>query len=287
MNREGFRSAREQIRRLAASLGVGEQRSGIVCPLCGGGRTRENSLSLTRISQTRVGYCCHRATCGFNGYIGGKGNGIISETPYPDNPPVSNSTDPPTRMYSGRTVGLGATTLSQFLSLFDLEKEELDRFGVCEEDGSGRLVIPIRDSNEIRLGTEVRRNFGDTTQRKVELYIEQAWSRVGWFTRESYRASNLQATVAVEDSLSAIKVSRTYPAACLYGSHINYDSCRELLAHSLDRTLVLALDKDATDKALKFKKKFRLFGDFKVAILERDLKYCSDEEIRARIEGAS
>ncbi len=54
------------IRELAAGLAVGQSRSGLLCPGCGGGRTAERTLSVWR-DEVGVGFKCHRASCDVGG----------------------------------------------------------------------------------------------------------------------------------------------------------------------------------------------------------------------------
>jgi hypothetical protein len=50
---------------MARGLPVGGSRSGLLCPACGGGRSRERSLSVYR-NEFGVGGRCHRASCPLN-----------------------------------------------------------------------------------------------------------------------------------------------------------------------------------------------------------------------------
>jgi hypothetical protein len=53
------------VRDMARGLPVGGSRSGLLCPACGGGRSRERSLSVYR-NEFGVGGRCHRASCPLN-----------------------------------------------------------------------------------------------------------------------------------------------------------------------------------------------------------------------------
>jgi hypothetical protein len=58
-------SDRLTVREMARGLPVGGSRSGLLCPACGGGRSRERSLSVYR-NEFGVGGRCHRASCPLN-----------------------------------------------------------------------------------------------------------------------------------------------------------------------------------------------------------------------------
>ncbi len=60
---------------------------------------------------------------------------------------------------------------------------------------------------------------------------------------------------------------------------------QDLLAVSNE--IVLALDQDATAKAFEYQKEFSIYGNFRVAQLEQDLKYESEERIWDIIQSAS
>jgi len=58
--------ARAEIVRMAQQLGVGQYGSQL-CPQCGGGSSKERSLSLAVETNGVIKFYCHRAACGFQG----------------------------------------------------------------------------------------------------------------------------------------------------------------------------------------------------------------------------
>ncbi len=81
----------------------------------------------------------------------------------------------------------------------------------------------------------------------------------------------------VEDCISACAASSTCDSFALLGTNVpeNYIS----YFRKYD-SVILALDKDASKKALKLQKELSPFVNCKIKFLEEDLKYLTEEEIR-------
>lgn len=86
--------------------------------------------------------------------------------------------------------------------------------------------------------------------------------------------------VLVEDILSAIRVQQLGLSACaLLGTHLNNDKVREISLFKPGE-VIIALDEDATDEAFKLAGRWGLaFPKIRVAILERDFKDDTDQNI--------
>lgn len=114
---------------------------------------------------------------------------------------------------------------------------------------------------------------------KTLTYKELDEPFAGWFWSDT---SDPRRIVIVEDVFSAIKVARQYYTVCLCGTNISLDNIFEILKYS--DNVVIALDKDATKKALEYKQKYRFIcPNIQVAVLDKDLKYEPDDEIRRRV----
>jgi len=85
--------------------------------------------------------------------------------------------------------------------------------------------------------------------------------------------------VIVEDAASAASVSRLpFCSGCaLLGTHVSVEKRRQLM--SFDR-LVIALDKDASKKAVSLKARFEGRIETAVVLLEEDMKYLTVEELK-------
>lgn len=75
------------------------------------------------------------------------------------------------------------------------------------------------------------------------------------------------------------RVGQVYPAACIMGSHLTFETLVDLM--KVSEKIILCLDRDATEKAEKFAKRFSfLCPDFVHIPLTRDLKYESQASIK-------
>jgi len=85
--------------------------------------------------------------------------------------------------------------------------------------------------------------------------------------------------VIVEDAASAASISRLpFCSGCaLLGTHVSVEKRRQLM--SFDR-LVIALDKDASKKAVSLKSRFEGRIATTVVLLEEDLKYLTVQEMK-------
>ncbi len=83
--------------------------------------------------------------------------------------------------------------------------------------------------------------------------------------------------VIVEDAASACAVSDLCDGIALLGTNLSFDYLH--LLKKYDR-IIIALDKDATSKAVKIQNSLRYFVDSNVVMLERDLKKLNKEQIK-------
>jgi len=86
--------------------------------------------------------------------------------------------------------------------------------------------------------------------------------------------------IIVEDSASAMKAQQAgVPAIALHGTHISTEAA--LYIAEREANVVLALDRDATDKAVKLVREINLlFSSCKMIALQQDLKYEDEPTIR-------
>lgn len=267
------------LRELAGSLQIGETRR-LRCPFCEGGTSRENSFSLSRTSDAECLYCCFRATCSRSGRLACPGFRLTSDTS--DSSPRSKR-QASIRVFTGRTVALEKEWLSNLSDAYGIFPDEAIREGWKQAVEDGSLVCPIRGPDAVPRGILTRSRTpkypGEKTHSK--LYPQTDGVRQGWFRRAGISHSPV---VVVEDVISALKVSRQFTAVALLGTHLDQDRLDEIV--SVSKIVVLALDNDATEKAIGYQKKFGLQAEIKVAMLEKDLKYESDERIAYIIKQA-
>jgi hypothetical protein len=175
---------------------------------------------------------------------------------------------------------LGDEWITELLDLYGLHFVEALGAGWRCEAGSGNLVVPVCSPLGVVRGVEVRRSkvqVPHVSGPKTEPYrvLDEPW--LGW-----YRTIDSGPVVLVEDAISALKVSRHFQVACLHGSHITLEMLLEILEITgVKQEIILALDRDATGKALKFIVEWRFLApNFRAVPLSKDLKYSNDAEIK-------
>lgn len=271
------------ISEFGAELPVGCTDNGRRCPFCEGGRNGDRGFSITRTSEIELKYCCHRASCGKAGVILSPGfksdyGGVHSTSQ------VFDKRKSPRRVYDGKTGELDSEWLSNLDKLFGLTVEDTDRYNWCLDIDTRELVVPILAPTGIQRGTELRRyKVYKGRGPKTKIYISEDMARMGWFRKSSFGEGPI---VLVEDAISALKVSRQAEVACLLGSYLGLDHILEIVEVSGDRLVLLALDRDATSKAIEFIKDWRFIAPNFVPcpLSKEDLKYWSNEEIKELLD---
>lgn len=271
-----------ELRMFGATLPIGATAHGELCPRCGGGRNRERSLSVTRLDALRLAYCCHRATCSAHGFIGGTPGSSTGES----KPIGENRSGRSQELYTLETVGLGKDWKDKLSRNCGFTEDDIDWLGWTEEAGSGRLVVYIRDPDGKRRGIHTRAaRVGEKPKTRDYRESDSEW--MGWYRNATGDGSphNKSPIVLVEDVLSAAKVATAgYVSASLMGSNLTLGQLREVQTVSRDRPIILALDRDATDKALEIVSKYAFLGNLIPLLLSKDLKYHTKEEIQKMVQ---
>jgi hypothetical protein len=270
----GENNAFIQLRHFAATIETGTT-DRTECPWCGGGGSHEPAFAITRTSAAEARYKCHRASCGRAGRLavwGFKLEQIL------DNSSQKGEQFTP-RLYTSDTLELGNEWIAELLDLYEIYAIETIGVEWREEISSGNLVVPVRSPLGVARGVEVRRSkiqIPHVSGPKTKSYrvLDEPW--LGW-----YRTTNTGPIILVEDSISALKVSRHFQVGCLHGSHVTLEMLLEVLGIAgVKQDIVLALDRDATGKALKFVAEWRFIApNFRCVPLSKDMKFSSDSEI--------
>ena len=268
----------QQVRILCREVPANQQENGKLCPWCNGGRHGEKSMSIfTRHDGVSL-YICHRATCGKAGRVlpngNASGNATDKQVPvfYP-------------RPFTGDSRKLTPEEVELIGALFGLTQREIiwHRLSMCKGqigNDYNRLLIPIQGpKNQLRGHITSLLPNQRSDEPKVSTYRVLDETLLGWFWSEGSKADRV---VVVEDAISAMRVARHYYAVALLGTHLSVDDLFEILKQS--DNIVLALDKDATSKALDYQQRYRFIApQMQVAVLDKDFKYCNDEEILTRV----
>lgn len=230
-----------------------------ICPKCGGGTTKEKSLSITMDDSGYLLWHCFRASCGFAGRRLAWGV-------------VQGNGSAPKKRPRGFTGELGMPPEDQSRYLWD-------KFGLKMPDNwrwapeYARLYVPILGPNGHYRGAILRNTTINVAPKTLTFKeaIYEPWMH--WYLQERPAA-----VVLVEDMFSAQKLQQSgVPAACLLGTHFGLDKVREVL--SVTNSAILALDKDAYSKSLTYVVEYRHLLNLTAWKLEKDLKYEPEERI--------
>lgn len=269
-------SVQNDVRLQAEGLGVGQSNKGL-CPACSGGKSREVSFSVTR-DQHGLLYNCYRAKCGIKGFVG---------TSAPLEPATKTRDKYKIREYYHPVLPLEAVDEDYFYQRFEIADT---RYIFRSE--RGEYILPILDARGYTRGYTVRQPIwagspsaprrGDTRPHvpKARCFPHVQEPMQSFYRPATSTDRGLQILVAVEDQISAIKVSQAgLEAVALCGTIVGADKIREWSALA-PRTVLIALDEDATDVAFKIARKWGLaFDNMRVVMLDRDLKDELQEDI--------
>ena len=260
-------SVREEVRLLAMDLPLGETMKGI-CPRCEGGSSNEASFSITRDASNVLLYNCYRASCPTGGAV--HVSGELIQTKWKPRSIIN--------FYTGERLPLRPEDIAYFYNRFGINKSAAAKF--ISRTERGEYLFPVMSPQQYERGFVVRQpawkgikppNSPVVGKKKAILYPHNDAPMQSWYFSKSARYAST--VVIVEDALSAIRVAQAgMTGVALLGASLNNDTVREI-AHYKPKEVILALDADATDQAFRLGRKYGLaFPNFRVAILEEDLK---------------
>lgn len=227
----------------AASLEGGGQ-ARLICPACGGGATREQSLSITVEPSGPTYWKCFRAACGFSGARGNRTLYVQGE--------ATQKRKSRVRPFRGELRQPSAEEYAVMLEAHGLVQETLQREGVLWSPEFNRAAFPMRGPMGTRRGWLLRSYHGGTP--KALTFSDAEGPRASYYR---YHADG--PILAVEDASSAIRVSPYANAVALLGTHINAEQAHEIA--SVSTNVVWCLDRDALAQALKNHEKYRILFD--------------------------
>lgn len=266
-------SERESILRAVAesSLNIGDSSAGNVCPRCGGGDSKERSLSVSR-KTFGVAFLCHRDSCGFRGVLNDVSNSYYSS--------------------SGKKPSEDKSKYLSFSPLLENEKNllstkyhltsgEICISGIRWSNTIQRIIIPIRTRNGLSAGF-VARSENPKVRPKALNYIVNPELPFGAYYIKDRECKCLW---LVEDQLSAIRLSKYENALALMGTHLT-DSLLADIKKGGFTHLVICLDADAMATAIKLASRIdSLFKEVRVRSPKKDLKNMTPQELRKFLTG--
>lgn len=251
------------------SLAAGVSVSGELCHSCGGGSSKEKTLSVTRTAAGAL-FKCHRASCGVSGVVSFFGAA-------PRQPAEQQSTK--------RTGRQRYNSLAKEILLDDVKEYLLRRYGITDNlcakgllrwteqhspQGHGRLVMPILDHQGYPYGY-VARKLNNQVGAKSFMFVEN--NEGCWYLNRS--SQNL---LIVEDQLSALKASQYVNSLALLGTNITEQTLTAIKAGRYT-TIYLALDRDAFPKSVRLAVELRPQVAMSLIRLQKDVKDMSTDEI--------
>jgi hypothetical protein len=240
----------------AAARAIADQRtvSGLLCPSCAGGATKEHSVSVWP-EDRGAAWHCWRNKCGRGGRL------------FPDGS-VPSGTHAPHKacVRLPDCEALSETAVAYLWTRYGIRQTALESAGVMQR--ANYLAMPVRSPRGDVRGYNLRRLWG--AGRKADsVELERPW--MAWL-----RVHDCRATVVVEDQLSALRLAQLgFEGVALLGTSLSLDKLTEIKRNCRQGEFVLALDADATRRALSYAKRF----GFRIVRLDRDFKDCEDDEI--------
>lgn len=255
------------IKLLALHLGVGE-RSRHICPYCKAGH--EKSFIVTRTS-TGIYYNCYRVSCGHRGYIGS-----VTST--------STTAKVFVPKYQEDTTSRLSPALMKFLQdSYHISNTRAANQGFKYIRSKHRLYMPVYNIQGYEIGS-VSKSLPVWTDKdtpdggpKILTYYNVNDSRLHFPLGEMVGGT----CIVVEDILSANTIENVLNvnACALLGTEMSSDKAAVLGKHFTN--IVLALDPDATDKAIKMLHKYALYwGTSRVCALPKDPKDMTEQELK-------
>ena len=242
------------------------------CPVCG----KSNTFSVTDDGLQRLWYCFH-ADCNVSGRTGVTlsrqhasrvFSGLQADTPVPR---TSNTYEVPNTFVS-LSRNLDAELYVRSVHAYDAYIA--GRADIRYDFRTGRVVYLVK--HEGKVVDAVGRSINGKGAK---------WYRYGNSTCPFISSNGKRVACVVEDAASACSISNLVTGVALLGTNL-LDGHNEYLSNY--QKIFVALDKDATDKALDMVKILCRKVPTRLMVLDRDLKNMTNEErdelIRSHID---
>jgi len=252
----------EAARYVAKQLGSRERASGLTCPKCLGGQTRERSLIAGR-DGLRMWAVCKRNKC----------REVFRWGPA-DTPPPDGALEPYKRPLAPQTLPLTDNVHAYVEARYGLRQSTLQSYGCRTIAGQGALYVPVLGPRSQSRGCVLRRIDG--SKPKVRGYpnadypLDAPW--LAWF--HDARLSARRPVIVVEDVLSAMRLEQAgHQAVSLLGTELSEAKALELRRWCL--AVIVALDADAIGRAISH----AMRHSFEVRRLASDFKDMTEEQL--------
>lgn len=240
----------------------------VLCPACGGGQSREKSLSVRQDSIGILKLRCYRASCEWFAVSVTDRNAVL----------LSKQMKPPA-VYRSPTIPLQGEIRGILRGQYACDISMLNEHGWRLNEHGTELVMSIRSPYGMERG-HVTRTF--TTPKRCYTFKATAQPWLDWWNCP--RAT----TVIVEDCISAARLASIgYAAVALLGTSMTVDQAKEIAfftqGHS---TVYIALDRDAFDKSVKLARRHAHILKMRPVCLTEDIKNMAyNRDIEALFHG--
>ena len=252
---------------IAQAIEAGDTRKH-VCPRCDGGQSRETSLHVRYSDDGVVRLKCYRASCGWFALLLNDGTAEVTRKKLKQG-----------RLYRDPTIPIDEDARDLLASAYGLHGYG-DRWRLSTDGQT--LVLSIRDAYGLERGHQTRTLYLD--EKRCFTFKATAQPFLDWWVDRFSQTP----VVVVEDALSACRLSQLgYGSVALLGTGMSNEDAREIKQIAGERPIVLALDRDAFDKAVKLAGRHRpVLGNTRVLCLTEDIKNIDhDDDIRELIDG--
>lgn len=249
----------EDIRR---QLGPRGQASGLICPKCQGGQSRERSVSAWHQGLTITAKCWRNA-CGFRGtWDATTGMGLGYQAPAGGDGRTGFRVD---------TLPLDSWMVAFLDGRYRIREPALRHWGVRQYPGRGGVYVPCNSPTGLSRGWVLRRIDGSTP--KVLSYPTHGHTHEPWQAWFPSTPGGL--VVCVEDVFSAMRLWQAGTnAVAMLGVSLSDMKAAEIGRH-YDQVAV-ALDSDATARAIEAARRYNFVYR---RLLGADLKDMTEEQL--------
>ena len=264
---------REALKLDAAGLNAGDARGDIPCPACGEG----GSFGIRRAPECIL-YNCFRLKCGIRGFIPMVGGFTYSGK-------ANHKKEQKMNPFHDELAELPKTIKGWLYHKYGLTTSVVERHGWLYDSRNHRLVM----SGMSYFGYEfvqVAKKLPESTYggpKAVNYFCHADPTKLA-FPRPHQDYVQGQTVVLVEDLISAAKVGTFMNCAALLGTGLSKEQVAFLAAHY--KQVIMMLDADAIDKALKYNKQYgSLFDKFAVSYMPEDPKDTPYHKLEAAVMG--
>ena len=248
----------------------------VVCPRCGGGSTKEKSLSITREPSGLVLWQCFRDGCTEHGASGGEGTRRLSAAASTSK---NRRTPNKVRPYRGSLERLTESQLDFLANKIGWIGPHIDIARPLWAEEECRYAFPIFAPMGDRRGY-VLRSYDPGQDVKALTRMDRSEPHMSWYRYNG--PDNL--LLIVEDIPSAVRAARYVNSLALCGTGVGPEYAGEISAYY--KNVVWALDEDALATAMKLHRKYAMwFDSSRVLPLTKDIKDLEEEEVQELLQG--